>query len=94
MTPQGTEPLRDAVTARRVRRAMFGALALIALVLAEERRPSIFQSAPQLRAVALRIEPVEWRRAVSHQWAAVAGEYQRRLLTAQDHVRRKMRNPY
>jgi len=67
---------------------------LVELYLAEERRPSVFQAAPQLRALALGVEPAEWRRAVSHQWAAVAAEYQRRLLTAQDHVRRKMRNPY
>jgi hypothetical protein len=32
---------------------------LVELYLAEERRPSIFQAAPQLRAVALRVEPDE-----------------------------------
>jgi hypothetical protein len=67
---------------------------LVELFLVEERRPSVFQVAPHLRAVALNVEAEEWRRAISHQWACVAGEYQRRLLTAQDHVRRKMRNPY
>ena len=66
---------------------------LIALVLAEERRPCLFQASPHLRAIALKVEADEWRRAISHQWAAVVGEYQRRLLTAQDHVRRKMRIP-
>ena len=64
---------------------------LVELFLAEERRPCVFQAAPHLRAVALRVEQSEWRRAISHQWAAVAGEYQRRLLTAQEHVQRKMR---
>jgi hypothetical protein len=67
---------------------------LVELFLAEERRPSVFQAAPHLRAVALRVEQDVWRRVVSHQWAAVSGEYQRRLVSASDHVRRKMRRGY
>ena len=65
--------------------------ALVELYLAEERRPSIFQAAPQLRAVALRVEPATWQRVVAHQWACVAGEYARRLLSAEDWVRRRIR---
>ena len=64
---------------------------LVGLFLAEERRPAPFQSAPHLRAVVLRIEPETWRKSVLHQFQAVASEYARWLLEAEDHVRRKMR---
>jgi hypothetical protein len=64
---------------------------LVQLFLAEERRPSIFQAAPQLRAVALRVEPEIWRRVVSHQWACVASEFARRLVSAEDWVKRRTR---
>jgi hypothetical protein len=71
-------------------RVQFGE-ALVTLVLAEERRPGITQAKPELRPILLHIEPDTWRRHVSHQWAAVSGEFARHLVTAQDHVRRKMR---
>lgn len=67
---------------------------LVELYLAEERRPSAFQAAPYLRAVALRVEPDAWRKTVSHQWAAIASEYHRWLLDAEEHVRRRLRNRY
>jgi len=64
---------------------------LVELYLVEERRPAVFQAAPELRARALRVEAEPWRRVVSHQWAAVAGQYHRWLLDAEEHVRRRMR---
>jgi hypothetical protein len=74
----------------RGQRVKFGE-SLVTLVLAEERSPGITQAAPTLRAHLLNVEPEIWRKHVSHQWAAVSGEFARHLLTAQEHVRRKMR---
>ena len=64
---------------------------LCELFLAEERRPCVFQMAPHLRAVAMQVEPEIWRRTVSHQYAYVASEYHRRLVDAEDHVKRRIR---
>ena len=64
---------------------------LVELYLAEERRPAPFQMAPELRSRALRVEPETWRRVILHQWAAIASEYHRWLLDAEEHVRRRMR---
>jgi len=64
---------------------------LVELYLAEERRPCVFQAAPGLRAVALRVEAATWQRVVSHQWACVASEFARRLISAEDWVRRRLR---
>ena len=65
---------------------------LVILFLADERRPALFQTAPHLRAVAMRVEPETWRRTILHQFQAVASEYARWLLEAEGHVRRKLRS--
>jgi hypothetical protein len=67
---------------------------LVELWLLEERCPAKFQVSPHLRAIALRVEAEEWRKTVSHQWMAVASEYRRRLLDAEEHIRRKLRGGY
>lgn len=64
---------------------------LIDVFLVEERRPAWFQAAPQLRALALGVEPETWRRVVMQQWQAVAAEYGRWRLDAEEHVRRRLR---
>ena len=64
---------------------------LVMLFLHEERRPSVFQAAPELRSATLSVEPETWRRVVLHQWQAVASEYGRWRLDAEEHVRRRLR---
>ena len=64
---------------------------LVELWLLEERAPARFQVAPHLRALALHVEPEVWRKVILHQWAAVAGEYRRRLIDAEWHVMRRIR---
>jgi len=67
---------------------------LVELYLVEERRPAPFQAAPHLRLVAMRVEPEAWRKTISHQYAAVSGEFGRGLLNAEEHVKRKLKRPY
>ena len=63
---------------------------LVALVLAEERAPMPCQMAPNLRADLIGVEPAEWRRVMSHQWACVAGELRRLVIDAEYHVNRRL----
>ncbi len=64
---------------------------VVELVLIEERSPGRFQVAPELLANAHRVETENWRRVNWPQWACVMGEYRRKLLDAEEHVRRKLR---
>jgi hypothetical protein len=64
---------------------------LVALVIAEERAPMPCQTAPSLRADLMGVEPAEWRRVMSHQWACVAGELRRLVIDAEYHVGRRVR---
>lgn len=64
---------------------------LVGLYLDEERRPSVFQAAPNLRSTIMRVEPETWRRDLSHQYQYVAAEFQVALIEAEEHVRRKVR---
>ena len=63
---------------------------LVELLLADERRPAVFQASPDMRARCLSVEPETWRRVVSHQYAAIQSEFGRWLLDAADHIRRKI----
>lgn len=64
---------------------------LVRLVLAEELAPGPAQESPGVRANLIGVEPGEWRRAISHQWACVAGELRRLVIDAEYHVRQKIR---
>lgn len=64
---------------------------LVELFLIEERKPDLFRRAPIIRCAFLDVEEKIWRRTVSHQYAAVAAEFHRALIDAEEHIRRKLR---
>lgn len=66
---------------------------LCELYLLEERKPAPFQAVPNLRAVALKVEPETWRAKISHQYAFLHSVYHDRLMRATEHVKRKLRRP-
>lgn len=64
---------------------------LVELFLLEERQPAIVRAAPVIRLVYVDVDEATWRRKLSHQYGYVASEYHRRLIDAEEHIRRKLR---
>lgn len=64
---------------------------LVWLFLIEERNPALFRIAPELRAIALRVQHDVWRRTLSHQYQSIYATYTDARLRAEEHVRRRLK---
>lgn len=92
---EARERLQWAVRVERIsgERSRF-AEELVELFLAEERRPCVTQRAPEIRAVWMRVEPIVWKRTLAHQYAYLHAIFDEARLSAEGHLRKRLRQTH